>query len=729
MKIQFLFALILLVARAALPVHAETLPFRDPGLPVDKRVEDLVSRLTVEEKISQLMMASAAIPRLNIPAYHWWNEALHGSARNGVATVFPQAIALAATWDPPLHQRIADAISTEIRAKNNETVRKSGGATERYQGLTIWSPNINIFRDPRWGRGQETYGEDPFLTGRMAVAFVHGLQGDDPHYLKTVATVKHFAVHSGPEELRHVFNAVVSDRDLRETYLPQFQTAITEGGAWSLMSAYNAIDGIPAPANKLLLTDVLRGEWQFRGAVVGDVDTISDMWRSHHYATDAADASARALKAGDDLCSGTTYQALPEALRRGLVTEADIDRALCRLLLLRFKLGQFDPPDRVPYTRIPMSEVDSPPHDALALVAARESLVLLKNDGALPWDAASLKTVAVLGPTAGDMSALVGNYNGSPSHPITILQGLRNKLEPLGVKVLADPAVPLVTGFGKTGAQSPEGASALDLAQAADHVVLVLGITPSLEGEEMRVTAAGFSHGDRTSVLLPKVQRDLIDRVAALGKPFVVVLTNGSPLSFDTSKPNAILEAWYYGQRGGDAVAEALLGDTDPGGRLPLTFYRSDSDLPPFTDYSMQNRTYRYFTGQPLFAFGYGLSYTTFAYKDVSLSAEKAAETQSISVNATVTNTGAKAGDEVVQVYAHAIKPPAPMPIQWLIGFQRVSLAPQESKTVAIQVKIESLRRWDSAARRYRVDPGAYEIRVGSASDRIRQARNIEVVP
>jgi len=857
----------------SLRVHAATNDFKNPSLPLEKRVDSLIGELTVEEKVSQLMMESPAIPRLGIPAYHWWNEALHGVARNGIATVFPQAIAMAATWNPDLHGQVADVISTEARAKNNEAVRKSGGDTKIYQGLTIWSPNINIFRDPRWGRGQETYGEDPFLTGRMGIAFVKGLQGTNPTYLKTVGTLKHYAVHSGPEELRHKFDAVVSARDLHETYLPAFEAGITEGKAMSIMSAYNAVNGIPAPANHYLLTEVLREQWGFQGAVVGDVDTVGDIFgkNSHAYVKDAATASALALKAGNDLCSGGTYKALNESLKLGLVNEGDVDRALKRLFTLRFKLGQFDPADSVPYTKIPLSENNSPAHDALALEAARQSLVLLKNDGTLPWNPKDLKTVAIIGPTADDRSALLGNYSGSPAKPVTLLKGLQSRLESLGITVLHDSAIPLVTGFRETGRPFPEGVlftdtnrttpglkgelfendnfqgepksvrndaqldllwneaqpvpgiplrgaavrwsgviipqqsgdyalsatftgtaklflddaliagevkprdpkqvttisagvkmtagqpyrvlieynqgtndpagriqfgwrapggmqSALALAQKADHIVLMLGITPGLEGEEMKVSADGFSHGDKVSLQLPKIQRELIEKVAALGKPFVVVLTNGSPVSLDTSKPNAILEAWYYGQRGGDAVAEALLGEYNPGGRLPITFYQSENDLPPFTDYSMKNRTYSYFTGKPLYAFGHGLSYTQFIYGEQSISSEsaKAADTVNVSVN--VSNTGKLAGDEVVQVYVHAIHPPVTMPIESLVGFQRITLAPGETKTVSIPVKISSFRRWDEKANRYVIDSGDYELRVGSASDKIHSTKTLHVV-
>jgi len=855
------------------------LPFRDPDLPIERRVGDLISRLTLEEKIGQCMMGTPAIKRLDIPRYDWWNEALHGVARNGTATVFPQAIGLAATWNPILHQRIADAISTEARAKNNETLRNSGGDAKRYQGLTLWSPNINIFRDPRWGRGQETYGEDPFLTGQLAVAFVRGLQGNDPKYLKTVATVKHFAVHSGPEPSRHKFDAVVSERDLRETYLPAFEAGVRQGGATSLMSAYNAVNGIPAPASRLLLQDILRDEWGFQGAVVGDVDNVADIWRegAHEYASDAAEASALAIKTGNDLCSGKTYEALGDAVKRGLVSEADIDRALRRLFTLRFRLGQFDPPERVPYRGIPITENDSPAHDQLALEAARQSLVLLKNDGTLPWDAKQLRTVAILGPTGGEESALLGNYSGTPSRSVTLSEGLEAKLEARGVKVLVEPGVPLVKGFRMSGKPFPAGvlfsdtersqpglsgevfahdqqdskkalvegrlistrtdgqidlqwdeaqpiegipvslasvrwagvmippmsgeyvlgivaegavrlfvddervidswrrdperplsttlkleagkpcqvrleyaqltakgriqfgwiipgeddgmARAIAAAKEADHIVLTLGLTPDLEGESMSVTAEGFSGGDRTTLQLPDTQRVLLETVAALKKPTVVVLTTGSAIHFDQSKPDAVLLCWYYGQRGADAVAEALLGEANPAGRLPVTFYQSERDLPPFEDYAMNNRTYRYFTGKPLYAFGHGLSYATFQYERLELSSDSAKTDDSFTVRVAVRNSGKRDGDEVVQVYATSLDSPVPMPLRQLVGFQRVPVPAGELKTVEIAVPVRRLRRWDEQHHRHVVDAGAYRIAVGPASDQLPLTNRLNVVP
>jgi beta-glucosidase len=832
--------------------------FRDPSLPIEQRLGDLIGKLTMEEKISQLMMESPAIPRLGIPAYHWWNEGLHGYARSGVATVFPQAIGLAATWDPALMQRIGDVVSTEARAKYNAELAEHGG-TRIYHGLTIWSPNINIFRDPRWGRGQETYGEDPYLSGTLAVGFVHGLQGSDPHHLKTVATLKHYAVHSGPESLRHSFNAVPGMGDLWETYLPAFRTGIIQGQALSVMSAYNAVDGVPAPANAYLLNEVLRKQWGFRGAVVGDVDTVADVWSGHKYTKDAAEASAACLKAGNDLCSGESYKALPEALARGLITQKDIDLALSRLLRLRFFLGQFDPPEQVSFSKIGVDQVATEASDQLALEAARKSMVLLKNDGLLPWKREQLHTVAVIGPTADNQSTLLGNYAGKPAKPVTLIEGLRAKLEPLGVKVLHEPAVPLVEGFVKdlalpesalvSGSELKErglhlevydnpgfsgkpvlekqdielmrgwnawtlsgdinvksanlrwtgavlapaegdyefvvistGAISLKLgdqlisreasadwqparhiikhhlrkgeacplvlefrqgdkthghielrwhppvrgdayeaalaaARQADHVVLTLGITPELEGEEMPVKLAGFEGGDRTTLQLPATQRRLLEDVAALGKPVTVVLTTGSALSLDSSKAGAILCAWYYGQEGAAALAEILLGDCNPSGRLPVTFYASDEDLPAFTDYSMRGRTYRYFKGKPLYAFGHGLSYTTFDYSELRMPKGVLSAGQAFKVSVTVRNTGAMAGEEVVQVYISEQGERAERPLRKLVAYQRVHLAVGESRSLEFEVNTGRMAHWDEASKSLLVESTTYTVSVGPSSD------------
>lgn len=854
------------------------LKFRDPDLPIAERVDDLLSLLSIEEKIGLTMMASPEIQRLGIPRYDWWNEGLHGVARNDIATVFPQAIGLAATWNPTLLEQIATAIATEARAKNNAAILKNGGYSKRYQGLTMWSPNINIFRDPRWGRGQETYGEDPFLTSRLAVAFVHGLQGNDPHYLKTVATVKHFAVHSGPEPDRHHFNAVVSERDLRETYLPAFEAGIREGGATSIMSAYNAVNGIPAPAHEVLLRKILREEWNFNGAIVGDVDNVSDMWRKegHRYSKDAAEASATAIKVGNDLCSGSTYQALSEALKRGLVCEAEIDMALRHLLTLRFRLGEFDPSARVSFRAISPSENNTPAHDRLALEAARQSLVLLKNDGTLPWDPKSLKTVAVIGPTGNEVSTMLGNYSGTPSHKITLVDGIRTKFESLGVKVIAEPGAPLVKGFRMSGQPFPAGVlftdesrtlaglkgevfaheaqdtrkpviegkllsnrtdaqvdlqwdeaqpvtgipiklatvrwtgvmvtpvsgeytfgivaegavrlfidnkptidswnrdperplstivplekgrayavrleyaqvtskgriqfgwiapgqdnsldKALAAARQADHIILTLGITPDLEGESMSVTAEGFKGGDRLNLDLPATQLDLLARVAALKKPTVLILTTGSAINIDDAQVNAVLLAWYFGQRGAEAVAETLIGENNPAGRLPITFYRNTNDLPAFTDYSMANRTYRYYTGKPLYAFGHGLGYTTFNYTSFAFSKPTAKSSETIKANVTVKNTGRRDSDEVVQIYATAINPPVPMPLRELVGFKRVRINAGQAANVEIEIPVERLRRWDDTTNQYVVDPGEYRFAASRASDEPLLTATISVI-
>jgi beta-glucosidase len=826
--------------------------FRDSTQPREARVADLVSRLSLEEKVDQLGMDTQGVPRLGIPAYQWWNEALHGVARNGVATVFPQAIALAATWNPALHRRVAEVISTEARAKYHATVRASGGATKIYEGLTLWSPNINIFRDPRWGRGQETYGECPYLTGRFAVEFVRGLQGEDPAHLKTVATVKHFAVHSGPEAERHTFDARPTPRDLWETYLPAFEAGIVEGGAQSLMSVYNAIDGVPGPVNARLLTTILRERWGFSGAVVGDVDCVHDVHAHHRYTRDAAESAALALRAGNDLCSGATYAALPEAIARGLCTEADLDRALTRLLRLRFRLGQFDDLPRNPHAAIAPERNDAPEHDALALEAARQSLVLLKNNGVLPLEPSSLRTIAVLGPVADDRSALLGNYAGEPARPVTILRGIREKLSAHGVRVLHEPGCALAAGFpenqfsfasgelftdetmGTPGVRAEFWANrelagapshrrvdaqldlewdyyhpqpgievkdtsarwrgvlvppvageylldvtlvgaarlwlderlvldewtdlpfrirtvkmaftagrpvhvrlelsqtrftakarlgwrvphpqtdlerALAAAREADHVVLCLGITPDLEGEENPFSCEGFVSGDRTSLDLPAPQRELLAAVAALGKPLTLVLTGGSALSFDPSLADAALLAWYYGQRGGEAVAEVLLGEVSPAGRLPVTFYHSERDLPAFGDYGMDGRTYRYFEGTPLFAFGHGLSYTRFAYHDLVF--DPATGTAIV----VVANTGTRDGDEVVQLYVRDSRPGRPR-LQ-LCGFQRVTIAAGESREVVVPVDTRTLRRWEDRRGDYLIDRVPRELLAGPSSDRL----------
>jgi len=819
------------------------------SLSFDQRVADLISRMTLEEKISQMVNDAPAIDRLGIPAYNWWNECLHGVARAGRATVFPQAIGLAATWDPELLGRVATAISDEARAKHHEFVRRGNHGI--YEGLTFWSPNINIFRDPRWGRGMETYGEDPYLTGRMGVAFVTGLQGDDPKYLKTVSTPKHFAVHSGPEPDRHSFNAVVDERDLRETYLPHFEACI-RAGAFSVMCAYNRFLGDACCGSPRLLTEILRNEWGFRGYVVSDCGAIQDIFEGHKAVASAVEAAALGVKSGCDLSCGTEYQSLLDAVQKGLIAEKEIDTSVKRLFLARFKLGMFDPPDKVCYAQTPLSVVDNPEHRAVALEAARKSIVLLKNERKTLPLKKDLGAIAVIGPHADDVEVLLGNYNGTPTDPVTPLRGIREKVSPK-TKVLAalgcewaknmpalevipssvlvtsqggkkvsglageyfdnrdlkgEPAlsridpqvdfnwwdgapvesfdpdnfgvrwtgslVPPVSGTYVLGAEGFNGfrlylndallvefngrhethktyktvslqkgrayrlkleffeaageanikllwsrpgldheREALAAAGQANAVVMVLGLSPRLEGEEMDVPVEGFKGGDRLTLDLPDIQESLLKKVAALGKPLVLVLLNGSALAVNWAAENvpAIVEAWYPGQAAGTAIADVLFGDWNPSGRLPVTFYKSVKDLPPFVDYSMAGRTYRYFGGEPLYPFGYGLSYSKFYYTNL-LAPKTIPMGQSAEVTIEVTNTSKVAGEDVVQLYVRDAAATVPVPIRALKGFQRVALAPGQTKTVHFTVMPEMLSLIDEQNRRV-VEPGIFDISVG----------------
>jgi beta-glucosidase len=775
--------------------------YKDPNLPAAERAADLVSRMTLKEKVLQMQNSAPAIPRLNIPAYDWWNEALHGVARAGEATVFPQAIGLAATWDTDLMHRIADVISTEARAKYNEAIRNHDYS--RYHGLTFWSPNINIFRDPRWGRGQETYGEDPYLTGRMAVAFIRGMQGNDPHYFKVIATAKHYGVHSGPESTRHQFDARPSERDLEQTYLPAFRAAIMEGKADSVMCSYNSVDGVPACANTDLLAKRLRGDWGFQGYVVSDCGAISDIFRGHHYKPNAAEASATAVKAGTDLTCGNEYRALVAAVQQDLISEAEINRSLERLFVARFKLGMFDPPERVPFSSIPYSVNDSEEHRRLALEAARKSIVLLKNDNQVLPLAATVRRIAVIGPSADDDEALLGNYNGFSKKQVAPLEGIEHQFDgkaevryalgatytsqsasiipaaalrppsgtghgllaeyfdnpefqgqPKLARVeprpyleagMSDPAVrgasvrwsgtlrapvtgeytistrgdarraaihlfldgqelaeanpPISLEAGKpyplrvqyTPPQGPFGGSvqvvwippaepllaqAIETVKNSDVTVAFLGLNPSLEGEEMRVSIPGFAGGDRTDLSLPATQERLLEAAVATGKPVVVVLTSGSALAANYAAEHAaaVLELWYGGEEAGTAIAETLAGANNPAGRLPVTFYRSVDQLPPFDNYSMDGRTYRYFKGDPLYGFGFGLSYSKFAYS--KLKARRSGGSAHITVQ--VKNESAREGDEVVQLYIAG----SDGAIRNLRGFERVHLRPGETREI-----------------------------------------------
>ncbi len=853
-------------ARAQNATEEASPPYRDPSLPIEKRVDDLISRMTLEEKVRQMQHTAPAIPRLGVPSYDWWSEALHGIARSGYATVFPQAIGMAATWDAPLVHQEAEVIATETRAKYNQAQRE--GNHSIYYGLTLWSPNINIFRDPRWGRGQETYGEDPLLTSNLGLHFVTGLQGDDPKYLKTVATPKHYAVHSGPESRRHGFNVNVSPHDLEDTYLPAFRATVVDGHADSIMCAYNAIDGAPACANTFLLDTTLRKAWGFQGYVTSDCGAVDDIASGHHFAPDNEHGSALAVKAGTDTTCGNEYVALVEAVHDGLIKEAEIDTALKRLFIARFRLGMFDPPATVPFNQIPFSEDDSPQHRQLALVAARESMVLLKNhNNVLPLKS-DIKSIAVVGPNAESLAALEGNYNGIPSAPVYPLDGIRAQfgskvqvlysqgsayLEELPVPVprtvfhtdtsatapglKADyfantdfsgkpvltridpqiqfdwnsaapaPGVPMkafavrwtgvlvppgpgdytfsvpkpgwnpsggkeifrvyldsklvldstllapATWLGE-GRKEPQTAfqahfedtqahafrleyvhnaplfgagatlswkppvdvmrnEAVRAAQQADIVVTFVGLSPNLEGEEMPIQVPGFSGGDRTDIGLPRAQQDLLEALSATGKPLVVVLLNGSALAANWAAEHAkaILEAWYPGEEGGTAIAETLAGKNNPGGRLPVTFYASLDQVPPFEDYSMRGRTYRYFNGTPLYAFGYGLSYASFAYSNLRLSAETLEAGQPLTVEADVRNTTGISGDEVAELYLEY--PPSPnAPLRALKGFERVHLAPGETRHVVFKLNPRDLSQVTEAGA-HQILAGSYSVFVG----------------
>jgi len=833
--------------------ETNNLPYLNTDLSIDQRVNDLVNRMTLEEKISQMVNDAPAIDRLGVPKYNWWSEGLHGVARAGLATVFPQAIGLGATWDDHLLHDVSMAIADEARAKHSNFIKKDKRFI--YQGLTLWSPNINIFRDPRWGRGQETYGEDPYLTGKLAVQFIKGLQGDDTTYYKTIATAKHFAVHSGPEEGRHSFNSTTGEDDLQETYLPQFEMAIKEGKPYSVMCAYNRYNGEPCCGNKRLLQQALRNDWGFNGYIVSDCDAIVDIYKFHKVVPTPEEAAALAVKSGTDLECGNVYLNLKSAIDKKLITEKEIDVAVKRLFKARFKLGMFDSPEKVPYAQIPYSVVDSKEHKALALEAARESIVLLKNkDNILPLKK-DIGTLAVIGPNADQWLMLLGNYNGVPSDPVTPLRGIKERLSakskvlfaqgcelaegmPMfytvpaenlfsegnqpGIKVsyfnnkelsgeplfssidknldanwydkapredmdddnfsvrwsgeikpdrsglyqlgtistcntklflndslvaktkyhfrdeYGDPrlrksnalkleagkrykiVVEAIESFADAQVQlvwatpKPElKKQALEIAKQADVVVMCMGITPRMEGEEMDVKIDGFIGGDRTRLDLPELQQQLIKEIQALGKPVILVLLNGSALAvnWESKNINAIIEAWYPGQAAGQAIADVLFGDYNPGGRLPVTFYKSVNDLPPFDQYKLSAQTYRYFKGEPLYPFGFGLSYTSFAYENLKIKNEfKVGDSVHVSVK--VKNTGKVAGDEVAQLYLANQNKSIDRVIHSLKGFKRVHLNPGESTTLEFILRPNDFSVFNRKNER-EILPGKFEIFLG----------------
>lgn len=660
---------------------------------------ELVSQMTLEEKASQLRYDAPAIPRLGIPAYNWWNEALHGVARAGTATVFPQAIGLAAMFDEDMQQEVAAVISQEARAKYN--AQAAHGDRDIYKGLTMWSPNINIFRDPRWGRGHETYGEDPYLTSRLGVRFIRGLQGDGK-YLKTAACAKHFAVHSGPEAIRHEFDAVVSPKDLWETYLPAFEAAVKEGGVEAFMGAYNRVNGEAACGSRTLLVDILRQRWGFEGHVTSDCWAIRDFHTRHGVTHTAPESAALALKMGCDLNCGNTYLHMLQAYQEGLVTEEDITRSCERMFTSRYMLGCFA--QDCEYDRIPFTDCDTDENDALALRAAEKSMVLLRNNGVLPLDPARVRTIAVVGPNANSIPALEGNYNGLSSRYVTFLEGVRAYAKAHDMRVLYSEGCHLfrekVQNLGMADDRLAECAM---VAENADVIIACVGLDATLEGEEGD-TGNAFASGDKLNLDLPESQQRMLDALAATGKPLVTVVAVGSALNIPQG--DAQLLAWYPGQAGGTALARILFGEVSPSGRLPLTFYHSVDELPDFTDYSMQGRTYRYFTGKPLFPFGFGLSYTTFEVRDAAVDAETGW------VTATVANTGKTDGETVVQVYVRDTQSRYETPNAHLAGFMRVALAAGEEKQIAVKLDRNAFTVVNDAGERI-ADGKVYDVYCG----------------
>jgi beta-glucosidase len=683
--------------------------YKDTSLSFEERADDLVRRMTPEEKVSQMVYASSAIPRLGIPEYNWWNECLHGVARAGVATMFPQAIGMAAAFDDKLLFEVATAISDEARAKYHEFAKHEDRGI--FKGLTMWSPNINIFRDPRWGRGHETYGEDPCLTARLGKAFVRGLQGGNKQYLKTVATVKHYAVHSGPEAERHEFDAKASVKDMRETYLPAFKECVKEAGVYSVMGAYNRTNGEPCCASPTLMDKYLRGEWGFDGFYVSDCGAVDDFHEHHKITRDGAESAALAVNAGCDLNCGKTFMRLIEALKRGLVQEEQINVCVRRLMLARLKLGMFDPEDVVPYAKIPYDVVCCEKHLNLSREMARRSMVLLKNGGILPLDGGKINTLAVIGPNADNRRALWGNYYGTAAEQYTVLEGFR--------KLLPGARIHYAHGCSHTG-QPPESfwgekassgiAEAIIAASRSDAVVLALGLDARYEGEE------GVDGGDKKSIALPPMQVELFEAVLTAGKPVILVMMTGSPVDMRpfSGKAAAILQAWYPGQFGGLAVAETLLGLSNPSGRLPITFYRDDESLPDFHDYSMEGRTYKFINGEPAYPFGYGLSYTAFGYTDLLLSEQKVEAGLSVGVAVTVRNTGACAGGEVVQLYLKDNDSKTRLPCWQLVDFLHVELEPNESREVSFEIPARKMCVITDDGRAV-LEPGRFTVYAGGS--------------
>jgi beta-glucosidase len=682
--------------------------YLDTARPFQERARDLIARLTWEETVGLMSHPAKGVPRLSVPAYNYWSEALHGVARNGRATVFPQAIGMAATWDRELIRHVASAIGDEARAKYHATLRRNG-YTARYQGLTFWSPNVNIFRDPRWGRGQETWGEDPWFAGEMASAFVRGLQGEHPKYLKAAACAKHYAVHSGPESERHTFNAIVSRRELYDTYLPAFKKLVVDAKVEAVMGAYNRTLDQPCCASQLLLVDILRGEWGFQGHVVSDCGALGDLHKNHKITKDAAESAALALQHGCDLGCDTVFDEIPEAIDRGLITEAQVDRALERTLGTRFKLGMFDPPEEVPFASISMDVVACPEHRQLAYQTAAESVVLLKNkDNILPIKPTTRK-IFLTGPSATSLEVLLGNYYGFNDKMSTILEGVAGRVpEGIGMEYHPGALLKHPSEIGRTWAPG--------MAQRADLTIACLGSSPLLEGEEGESLLTP-NNGDRDGISLPASQVEYIKELATHGAKIVLVVTGGSPLALGEVEDlvEAIAFVWYPGQEGGRAVADVLFGDVSPGGKLPLTFPKSLDQLPPFEDYGMEGRTYRYMTQEPLYPFGFGLSYSRFEYADLSLEQPEVNVGESLNVSVQVGNVGECAAAEVTQFYLSDLEASDPVPLHHLVGFERVLLGPGESRKLQFILTSEMMSFFDEQGK-LKLEPGVFRLEVGGCS-------------
>ena len=690
-----------------------------------ERAKELVAKMTLEEKVSQMLHDAPAIERLGVPAYNWWNEALHGVARAGVATMFPQAIGLAASFDEDMMELVADAISTEARAKYN--MQQEFGDKDIYKGLTMWSPNVNIFRDPRWGRGHETYGEDPYLTSRLGVRFINGLQGHDEKYMKTAACAKHFAVHSGPEELRHEFDAVASKQDLFETYLPAFQAAVEEADVESVMGAYNRTNGEPCCGSKTLLTDILRNTWKFDGHVVSDCWAIKDFHQGHNVTSDAVESVSLAVENGCDINCGNIFVYLTQAVKEGKISEEKITEACERLFATRMKLGLFDDPEDVPFNQIPYEIVDSKEMQEMNLDIAKRCLVLLKNeDNLLPLKKENIKTIGVVGPNANNRRALEGNYEGTASRYVTVLEGFQDYLGD-DVRVLTSEGCHLFKDrVGPLGRENDRIAEAKAICKYSDVVVACLGLDAGLEGEEGDEGNA-FASGDKPNLNLPGIQEDLLKTLYECGKPVILVLLSGSALAVNWADENipAIIQGWYPGAQGGRAIAEMIFGECSPEGKLPITFYKTSEELPEFTDYSMKNRTYRYMTNEALYPFGYGLSYTKFEITDVNASTDKITD-DGIDITCKIKNAGEYFSRETIQVYVKAEREGTPN--AQLKGLKKVALNPGEEKEVTLHLdkKAFALCNEDGVSV---VENGEYSIYVGQSQPDVRSCRLLDKNP